>query len=82
MRQADYVAGVTKTYRKYIDSIVDESCSGKLREPDGEVICRGEHCEPDITRDEQYLLNLYNKGGFTNYYDKHNGIDMLQLYER
>ena len=72
MRQADYVAGVTKTYRKYLDSIIEANASvvgAKLR-------------EPDIAKDEKYLLELYNKGGFTNYYDKHNGLDMIQLYER
>ena len=61
MRQADYVYGVTKTYRKYLDAITHE---------------------PDIKKDEQYLLQLYNKGGFTNYYDFHNNPDMIQRYER
>lgn len=61
MRQADYVYGVTKTYRKYLDSITHE---------------------PDIKKDEKYLLQLYNKGGFTNYYDFHNNPDMIQRYER
>lgn len=66
MRQADYVAGVTKTYRKYLDSIVRASTASTL----------------NIERDEKYLLELYNKGGFTNYYDKHNGKDMIQRFER
>lgn len=65
MRQADYVYGTTKTYRKYLDAIR-----------------RGELREPDVKRDEEYLLQLYNKGGFTNYYDKHNSTDMIQRYER
>ena len=84
MRQADYVAGVTKIYRKYLDSIV----GAKHHEPTsvGAITCevrrRGEHCEPDIAKDEKYLLDLYNKGGFTNYYNKHNSLDMIQLYER
>ncbi len=65
MRQTDYVEGVTKTYRKYLD-----------------LICSGEHSKPDIKKDEQYLLELYDKGGFTNYYDKHNSADMIQRYER
>lgn len=71
MRQADYVAGVTKTYRRYLDVIAGDGQN-----------CRGEHCEPDLAKDEKYLLDLYNKGGFTNYYDKHNGADMIQKYER
>ena len=68
MRQADYVAGVTKTYRKYLDFITSatDSTASPL----------------NINDDENYLLNLYNKGGFTNYYDKHNGRDMIQRYER
>ncbi len=65
MRQKDYVAGVTKTYRRYIDKI--------LKEPNLKI---------DVSNDEKYLLELYDKGGFTNYYDKHNGIDMIQFYER
>jgi putative protease len=75
MRQADYVYGTTKTYRKYLDLI----CSGALDESASRT---GEFHESDIKKDEQYLLELYNKGGFTNYYDKHNGPDMIQRYER
>ena len=76
MRQADYVYGTTKIYRKYLDMI----CRGDNSEIDQQ--CRGEYCEPDIKKDENYLLQLYNKGGFTNYYNKHNGADMIQRYER
>jgi putative protease len=68
MRQADYVAGVTKTYRKYIDSIIGAN--------------HVDYVVRDIANDEKYLLDLYNKGGFTNYYDKHNSMDMIQRYER
>ena len=89
MRKPDYVEGVTKTYRKYIDTICSgsaraqrQSALGVLCEPTGRANRRGEHCEPDITSDEKYLLKLYDKGGFTNYYDKHNGTDMIQRYER
>lgn len=64
MRQPDYVEGVTRTYRKYIDDYY----AGKIEE--------------NIGKDEKYLLELYNKGGFTNYYDKHNGKDMIQRFER
>ena len=94
MRQADYVFGVTKTYRKYIDTIVGtmrvahevrddlaganaKTVGANFRSPR-----TGELCEPDLAKDEKYLLDLYNKGGFTNYYDKHNGSDMIQRYER
>ena len=65
MRQADYVYGVTKTYRKYLDAIINQQSVGD-----------------DIKNDEKYLLQLYNKGGFTNYYDSHNSPDMIQRYER
>ena len=86
MRQADYVAGVTKTYRRYLDVIAgantkateakDKSVGAKDKSVEAK------HCEPYIAKDEKYLLELYNKGGFTNYYDKHNGADMIQKYER
>lgn len=76
MRQADYVAGVTKTYRKYLDSII-----GAL--PASPKAVGAFPASPlNIERDEKYLLELYNKGGFTNYYDKHNGKDMIQRFER
>ncbi len=70
MRNANYVEGVTKTYRKYLDRIMMED----KNENSGKRY--------NITDDEKYLLNLYNKGGFTNYYDKHNSIDMIQRCER
>ena len=65
MRQPDYVYGTTKTYRKYLDNIIE-----------------GNETESCFKTDEEYLLKLYNKGGFTNYYSKHNGTDMIQKYER
>ena len=87
MRKADYVYGVTKTYRKYLDEIIlskncepVEPCRGEHCEPVKSR--RGEACEPDIKKDEEYLLKLYNKGGFTNYYNFHNSPDMIQRYER
>ncbi len=67
MRQADYVAGVTKTYRKYLDAIINIDAKNIMK---------------NKTADEKYLLDLYNKGGFTNYYNKHNSTDMIQRYER
>ena len=72
MRKPDYVEGVTRIYKKYIDNIIAEK--------NGNIVVK--HGESDIEKDEQYLLKLYNKGGFTNYYEKHNGIDMIQRYER
>ena len=72
MRKPDYVEGVTRIYKKYIDNIIAEK--------NGNIVAK--HGESDIEKDEQYLFKLYNKGGFTNYYEKHNGIDMIQRYER
>ena len=69
MRQADYVAGVTKTYRKYINAILGANAN---------IVAS----PMNIEKDEKYLLELYNKGGFTNYYDKHNAMDMIQRFER
>ena len=76
MRQADYVAGVTKTYRKYLDSII--GAFPTIPKDIGAF-----HASPmNIEKDEKYLLELYNKGGFTNYYDKHNAVSMIQRFER
>ena len=96
MRQADYVEGVTKTYRKYINAIVgananDVGADANVVVADANVVganaCgalarKGEISNTNIEKDEKYLLELYNKGGFTNYYDKHNSNDMIQRYER
>lgn len=64
MRKPEYVEGVVKTYRSYIDRLSDAID------------------EKNISDDMAYLLSLYNKGGFTNYYDKHNEASMIQRYER
>ncbi|MBQ2204497.1 MAG: U32 family peptidase [Lachnospiraceae bacterium] len=71
MRQADYVEGVTKVYRKYIDTIISNIKNSEYKLNDSE-----------ITSDEKSLLKLYDKGGFTNYYDKHNDGSMIQRYDR
>ena len=71
MRQADYVEGVTKVYRKYIDTIISNIKNSEYKINDSE-----------ITSDEKSLLKLYDKGGFTNYYDKHNDGSMIQRYDR
>ena len=90
MRQPDYVGGVTKTYRKYIDLIVGASSKsvGAIPEIVGVSTASPKSvgvstASPlNIKEDEKFLLELYNKGGFTNYYDKHNGTDMIQRFER
>ena len=71
MRQADYVEGVTKVYRKYIDTIISNIKNSEYKLNGSE-----------ITSDEKSLLKLYDKGGFTNYYDKHNDGSMIQRYDR
>lgn len=77
MRQVEYVAGVTKTYRKYIDEITKTDVYARQKKVGASYAS-----SLSIEKDEKYLLELYNKGGFTNYYDKHNGLDMIQKYER
>lgn len=72
MRKEDYVESVTKTYRKYIDDIIDKKKNGKSIRSS----------EKDFSNDEKFLLSIYNKGGFTNYYNKHNDNSMIQYYER
>ena len=86
MRQADYVEGVTKTYRKYIDLILNKNekfvMGLKKDSVSSKTMDTTLSSFNDIENDEKYLLKLYDKGGFTNYYDKHNGVDMIQKYER
>ena len=53
MRKPRYVYEVTKKYREYIDKIYNNI----------------DFIEDDIINDEKELLNVYNKGGFTNYFN-------------
>ena len=76
MRQSDYVAGVTKTYRKYIDDYIKSKNEINVNKKVNEAI------GSKILSDEKYLNSLYNKGGFTNYLLEHNSRDMIQIYER
>ena len=75
MRKPEYVEGVTKIYRKYIDESIRQIENDDSADKDV-------YNTKIIENDKKYLLSLYNKGGFTNYFDKHNGKDMIQLYER
>lgn len=62
MKQAEYAAGVTSIYRKYMDRYENY---GK----------EGFQCEK---KDEKHLLDLGSRSGFTKgYYLQHNGADMI-----
>lgn len=64
MKKPEYVALVTKMYRKYVDLYFQK---GK----------KGFHIDP---ADKQKLLDLYNRGGsHGGYYHKKNGRDMVSL---
>lgn len=58
MRKPNYVYEVTKKYREYIDIIYDNI------EIDNEK----------IINDEKELLKVYNKGGFTNYFNNNTNM--------
>lgn len=62
MKQAEYAAGATRIYRKYLDGYeADPKRPYKVSQADRE-----------------YLLGLGNRCGFTDgYYTKHNGKDMI-----
>ena len=78
MRSEKYVYEVVKMYRKYIDSIYEYI----EKNEDENIVEIYKKYKLNIDMDEKYLLNVYNKGGFTNYYNKHNDINMIQRYER
>ena len=62
MKQTEYAAGVVEIYRKYIDLYLE----------------KGENGFTVKKEDEQRLLELGNRCGFTEgYYKKHNGADMI-----
>lgn len=58
MRKPKYVYEVTKKYREYIDMIYNNI----------------DILDNKILKDEEELLNVYNKGGFTNYFESNNNM--------
>lgn len=72
MRKPIYVAGITHIYRKYIDAFYDAK---SIEDYD-------RYCKENIDRDIDFLREVYDKGGFTNYLYKHNGADMIQMVDR
>ncbi len=63
MKTAEYVAGVTGIYRKYIDMCFDD--------PENYSVDQ---------RDIKTLLQLFNRGGFSNgYYNTHSGLSMMSV---
>jgi len=64
MKKPEYVAGVVSIYRKYIDLYLKNGRKGYKVDQD----------------DRNILMDLYNRGGFTNgYYGQHNGRQMISL---
>ncbi|MCI1931195.1 MAG: DUF3656 domain-containing protein [Clostridia bacterium] len=63
MKNPEYVAGVTKIYRKYIDTYINTPNEYKVDE-----------------KDVKTLLQLFNRGGFTEgYYQTHSGNSMMSV---
>lgn len=67
MKSPRYTAGVTSVYRKYVDLYLSQGRKGFRVDP----------------ADKRLLLDLFDRGGFTEgYYKKHNGRDMVALHEK
>lgn len=67
LRSKDYVEGVTKTYRKYIDLFLKDE---KLYY---------DELKAHKADDENFLYNLHKKGGFSNYLYNHNSKKMVNI---
>lgn len=64
MKKPEYVAGVTSMYRKYTDLYLERGRAGFKVLPE----------------DREMLMDLYNRGGFSEgYYKNHNGREMIAL---
>lgn len=64
MKKPEYVAGVTSMYRKHTDLYLEKGRAGFRILPG----------------DREMLMDLYNRGGFSEgYYKTHNGRDMMAL---
>lgn len=67
MKSPRYTAGVVSIYRKYVDRYLESGRSGYYVEPE----------------DRKMLLELFDRGGFTQgYYKQHNGREMTVLKEK
>lgn len=67
MKSPRYTAGVVSIYRKYVDRYLEYGKEGYYVEPE----------------DRKLLLDLFDRGGFTEgYYKQHNGRDMAVLKEK
>lgn len=64
MKRPEYVAGVTSMYRKYTDLYLQKGRNGFAVSE----------------ADKEMLMDLYNRGGFSNgYYTQHNGRNMMSI---
>lgn len=64
MKKPEYTAGITAVYRKYIDRYLQNGKKGYQVSAE----------------DRGILMDLYNRGGFSNgYYRQHNGRDMMSM---
>ena len=64
MKKPEYTAGITSVYRKYIDQYLNDGKEHFRVQPE----------------DKSLLMDLYNRGGFSQgYYHQHNGKDMMSM---
>ena len=67
MKSAEYAAGITEIYRKYVDLYLEQGREGYRVDP----------------KDKEHLLWLFDRGGTTSgYYQRHNGREMLAEPEK
>ncbi len=67
MKSPRYTAGVVRAYRNYVDAYFEKGREGYQVDP----------------ADRQELLDLFDRGGFTQgYYRQHNGRDMIAVREK
>lgn len=72
MKRPEYAAGVTYTYRKYVDKYLE---LGRERYEKYRI-----DNETEFKQDMMNLRDLYNRGGFSNgYYTDRNGIIMMSV---
>ncbi|MCD8364139.1 MAG: U32 family peptidase [Lachnospiraceae bacterium] len=67
MKRPEYVAGVTRIYRKYADRYLERGAEGYRV----------------LEEDRRELLLLFNRDGFSRgYYEQHNGRNMMALWNK
>lgn len=80
MKRPEYTAGVVSIYRSYLDRCLESGIGTDNTKARGEATGMQRELFPVEEEDRRILMDLYNRGGFTDgYYHRHNGTEMMAM---